>query len=327
MRFNTLDGLRGIAAILVLFYHLGGHSPIAAPAGYLAVDLFFGLSGFVIALAYDARLRAGLSFGEFALLRLVRVYPMALLGAAIGVALSGRFLPSLLLVPDFAGIGAPYPVLNGLYPANIPLWSLALELVVNFAFAIVALRAGWRALAGILAVSAAVLAVGAIRYDLSELGGFWATVGFGLARTVFSFALGVGMQRLQVHFAIRRRETRLAWLLPLALIGLLTQVPAHDAGWNFACVFVLLPLLLWLGTIWETPHTRLFAELGGLSYPLYCIHGAFVQMYSARPAGPPAYLWIALIAAAWWLNNRIDAPLRSQLMTTLKRRRLVTAKA
>lgn len=310
MRFNTLDGLRGFAAILVLFYHLGDSAPITAGAGYLAVDLFFALSGFVIAHAYEDRLRVGLTLREFVVLRLMRVYPMAFIGAAIGALLAGRHITSLLLVPDFGGAGA-------LFPANVPLWSLLLELVVNMAFAAVALRLGWRGLALVVAVGGAILVVGATRYHLGDLGPFWETVGYGLARTVFSFALGVGMHRIHARFAVRRRATRLASLLPVGLVVLLTTVPAGRPAWDLVCVFILLPTLLWLGTLWEVPDSRLFEQLGGLSYPLYCIHGVIIQA-SAGMGGAPAYLWLLLIAAAWWLNSRIDVPLRRWLMCRWK---------
>lgn len=306
MRFNTLDGLRGFAAILVLFFHLGPQAPIDAAAGYLAVDLFFALSGFVIAHAYEPRLRAGLPLREFVVRRLIRVYPMALVGAAIGVLLSGRYLWSLLLVPHFGGLGP-------LYPNNVALWSLALELVVNLAYGLVATRIGWRGLTCIAAVSGAVLIRGAFEYQYGGIGPFWNSFGYGVARTVFFFTLGVVMYRLHTRFAVRRRETRLAWLLPLALVLLLTQMPANRNEWILTAAFVLLPAILWLGTIWEASGNRLFAEMGGLSYPLYCIHLAVIHAYDGV-AEPPAYLWIVLVAAAWWLNSRVDEPIRRAIV-------------
>lgn len=326
MRFNTLDGLRGIAAILVLLYHLGPFSPIRIPGGYLAVDLFFALSGFVLAHAYDQRLRDGMPLREFVLLRLVRVYPMAFVGAAIGVVLSGRFFESLLLLPSLEGMAVRYPELAPLYPGNGPMWSLALELLANLVFALVIVRLGWRGLSTLILASGAIFLAGGLTYGLAELGAFWQTIGFGLARTLFSFSLGVAMHRLHLRLAIRRRETRLAWLLPIALVLVTLQVSATDAAWNLASAFVLLPLILWFGTIWEAPRTRLFEEIGGLSYPLYCIHGVIVQTCNGM-GGSPSYLWALLIVAAWWLNTRIDVPLRRRLLTLLNRHRAAPAVA
>ena len=320
MRFNTLDGLRGVAAIMVLFYHLGPFAPIRAPGGYLAVDLFFALSGFVIAHAYDERLRDGMALREFMLLRLVRVYPMAFIGAAIGVLLSGRYFESLLLLPDFAAFARPGPQLSVLYPSNIVLWSLALELLANLAFALCAARTRWRGLVAILAISGTALLFGTREFHLGQLGAFWSTLGFGMARTAFSFTLGVAFQRLHTRLSIQRRETRLAWLLPAALVLITLNVAADDSPMNLLCVFVLLPAILWLGTIWEMPRNRLIDELGGLSYPLYCIHGVIVQTFNAM-GGSPGYLWALLILAAWWLNTRIDVPVRRRLLALLNRRR------
>jgi peptidoglycan/LPS O-acetylase OafA/YrhL len=317
MRFYTLDGLRGVAAILVLFYHLGGSVPIAAPAGYLAVDLFFGLSGFVLSHAYEDRLKSGLTLQDFAIRRFVRIYPMAFVGAAVGVLLSGRFLPSLLLIPDFGGLGA-------LYPANVPMWSLVLELIVNLIFAAVAVRIGRHGLALILASSAAILAFGSSIYGAGALGPFWSTASYGLARTVFSFSLGVGIRRLHAAWEIRGRETPLAWLPPAALFVLLTQLPGHHFGWEMACIFLMFPTLLWLGAIWEAPHARSLRFLGELSYPLYCIQGALIQAFNGTVGAPP-YLWAVLIVVAWWLGSRVDRPVREWLSRRRPRARSFVA--
>ena len=80
-RFSTLDGLRGVAAIMVLLYHCDQ----MAPRGYLGVDLFFTLSGFVIARAYGDRLASGMPVGRFVALRLVRLYPMYFVGGLLGI--------------------------------------------------------------------------------------------------------------------------------------------------------------------------------------------------------------------------------------------------
>lgn len=320
MRFHTLDGMRGVAAIMVLFFHLGSDAPIAAPLGYLAVDLFFGLSGFVISHAYAARLRDGLAWREFALLRLIRIYPMAFLGAAISVVLFRDYALSLLLIPDLGGNGGTGP----LFPINGPMWSLVLELLVNLAFAAVAVRLNWRWLLLIMAGSAIVLAIGIGRYHLGGLGAFWPGIGYGLARTLFSFTVGLAMHRVHVEFRIRRRTTRLAWLLPAALAAFLMK--GDGVVSDLSAVFVLLPILVWLGTVWEAPNTRWFDHLGGMSYPLYCIHGTIIHAIDLLD-GPRTYAWLPLLVAAWWLNRNIDVPLRRILMQALDRRPAVQPQA
>ena len=82
--FHTLDALRGIAAIGVLVFHMGPiFTPIAAPGGYLAVDLFFMMSGVVLSHAYEARFRAGMGTLDFMRARLIRLYPLYLAGALL----------------------------------------------------------------------------------------------------------------------------------------------------------------------------------------------------------------------------------------------------
>src|ERR1700748_2589335 len=85
--FYTIDGLRGLAALLVVMRHTiplhGG--TLNSPSSYLAVELFFQFSGFVIAHAYDKRFAEGLGFWEFAKIRFIRLYPLYFIAFAIAV--------------------------------------------------------------------------------------------------------------------------------------------------------------------------------------------------------------------------------------------------
>ncbi len=89
-RFETLDGLRGLAAVVILTRHIAelNHLPYLSPHGYLGVDFFFVLSGFVIGFAYERRLQDGMTFGQFTSLRLQRLYPLLALGMAFGTLVS-----------------------------------------------------------------------------------------------------------------------------------------------------------------------------------------------------------------------------------------------
>lgn len=320
LRFATLDGLRGLAALLVMFYHAGAKSPLAMPGGYLAVDLFFALSGFVIALAYEPRLRAGLSLREFTVNRLIRIYPMLFVGVAVGA----------LLLPAHAGILAMLPDFDSpsmLFPANPPMWSLLFELLINLAFAVLALRIGPKGLLLILTAGGAVLCYAAFESGKGlNVGALWSTAGFGVARTVFSFTLGVALFRLRTRLNIRRRQTWLAWLLFPALVAALILAPAERAWWDLACVFLILPALLWLGTMWEVPQSRLAETLGDLSYPLYCIHAPLV--WAGKKWGVDmGLMFIAMAAAAWALDRWVDRPVRAKLAALVKRRQLAPAAA
>jgi len=305
-RFATLDALRGVAAMLVMVFHAHERSPVQVPGGYLAVDLFFALSGFVIALAYEKRLAEGMGLLRFAGKRLQRVYPMYLAGMLLGCAIYGWSLAPFAMLPDFTS--------DKLLPANVPMWSLLTELAVNLAFAALALRLGWRGLALLLAASGAWLASIVLDAGGADLGAFWDDAGVGLLRTVFSFTLGVAFHRLRARLRAARRRTRLAWLLLPALAAVLIAAPAQRGWWDLACIFILLPALLWLGTRWELPWAKPGKWLGDISFPLYCLHGPIVLIllrYGTMQETLVAF--VGLIAAAWALDRWIDRPLRARL--------------
>ena len=99
--YEILDGLRGVAAALVVAYHLfetysgGDHTRQIINHGYLAVDFFFVLSGFVIGYAYDDRWGKGMSAWTFLRRRLVRLHPMLVLGT-LSVRRSSTSKPRIL---------------------------------------------------------------------------------------------------------------------------------------------------------------------------------------------------------------------------------------
>ena len=161
--FALLDGLRGVAALAVLWYHVSEGFAFAEATngagdgiirsfnhGYLAVDFFFLLSGFVIAYAYDDRWGKGLTIGNFFKRRLIRLHPMLIAGAIIGaitfliqggVTWSGEAVSTsavlLCLALTFLFIpsvpGGSYEVRgNGeMFPLNGPYWSLFFEYIGN----------------------------------------------------------------------------------------------------------------------------------------------------------------------------------------------------
>src|ERR1017187_8440436 len=84
--YRTLDGLRGVGAFMVVMRHVPGFfGPIRVPESFLAVDLFYLVSGFVVAHAYGERLNAGGFLKAFMKTRLIRLYPLYFIGMAIGL--------------------------------------------------------------------------------------------------------------------------------------------------------------------------------------------------------------------------------------------------
>lgn len=130
-RYFTLDAMRGVAAIMVVLYHAGPVTTVIAPAGYIAVDFFFALSGFVIAATYEARLRNGLTPLRFIRIRLTRLYPLYLVGLLLGLT---KALGAWLVAAPHALTGAQIlsatvfglailptlPPLDDLFPLNGP---------------------------------------------------------------------------------------------------------------------------------------------------------------------------------------------------------------
>ena len=164
--YELLDGLRGVAALLVVIYHIfeglafaeatdgvGSGLITTLNHGHIAVDFFFILSGFVISYAYDDRWNK-MSMGEFFKRRLIRLHPMLIMGAVIGAIAffavgcerwDGSIAPTswvmiamlltMCMVPAVPGV--PYEVRgNGeMFPLNGPGWSLFFEYIGNICVA------------------------------------------------------------------------------------------------------------------------------------------------------------------------------------------------
>lgn len=304
-RFHTLDALRGVAAIAVMLYHAGYQAPLLMPRGYLAADLFFVLSGFVLAHSYEQRLRDGMGLGAFLRLRLQRLYPLIWLGAVIGCLLfSGSPLMILLIPTEPSG--------DLMYRANAPLWSLLFELIANLVWALLAVRLGTRILIGLVAAFGAVLAVMVVMHGGADLGATWQTALPGLVRTFFSFTLGIVLHRLFERGGSIRQTTPLGWLLVPALVLPLIPFTSQRALVDLAMLGVIIPGIVWLGARWTVPDSNLVDRLGGLSYPLYCIHAPFVAKGFSSP-GLMLLICTAMIGAALWLDRHYDRPIQAWL--------------
>ena len=236
--YLLLDGLRGAAALMVLWYHVfegfafaGGTAIDTFNHGHLGVDFFFMLSGFVISYAYDDRWKTtrpqdhkatsgGLTIGSFFKRRLIRLHPMVVMGALIGLItylIQGgvqwdgtqvsfhwvmvAFFLGMCLIPIHPG--APYDVRgNGeMYPLNGPSWSLFFEYVGNILYALFIRKLSNKKLAflcgtiGILWIAFVTFDVST--YDMIGIGWTLDAVNFfgGLLRMLFPFTLGMLMAR------------------------------------------------------------------------------------------------------------------------------------
>ena len=303
--FATLDAMRGIAAIAVMMWH-STTQPVPVPGGYLAVDLFFAISGFVMALTYEERLRQGMTARHFLTLRAARLWPMLALGSLLSIVLMNGWIGMAFLIPDFRGPTA-------LFPSNPPYWSLLMEVAAYTAFAFGGARLSTRQVAGVaLAAGLALCVAAAGDRPFHEFGSFWATIPQGLARVAFSFSIGMLIYRLRAACALPKATGRSAWLLPLLTLPIALLVPIPGQLEPLLVVLLVLPGALWLGTKWEVPHARLAAALGAMSYPLYCIHMPGLWIGRQFDA-PEPIVWCALIALSLALDRWFDRPMRQVL--------------
>lgn len=172
--YHILDGLRGVAAIVVVWFHIfeayaTSHVDQIINHGYLAVDFFFMLSGFVIGYAYDNRWKT-MTTREFIKRRLIRLQPMVAIGALIGalifyfqgcpvwdvsqvavISLFAATFVNILLIPSPPGM--EIRGLGEMYPLNGPSWSLFFEYIGNLLYALFIRKLSTRSLA-ILVISA-----------------------------------------------------------------------------------------------------------------------------------------------------------------------------
>jgi peptidoglycan/LPS O-acetylase OafA/YrhL len=338
----TLHGVRGIAAIAVVAWHLAvlPWSSFHPASGYLAVDLFFVLSGIVLAHAYDARLATDMSAGRFMTSRLIRVYPLYIIGllltsaalllAFVVGAKTNWSIASFGIAFSFALFFSPTPPLhnNAIFPLNNPAWSLFFELVANVAFAVLWRRFSARALAGVITVSALLLVGAAVRYGSLDLGSNWPTFWAGFPRVTFSFFLGVVLSRV-----VRGRAFVLTvnpWLILLALAVVLSVDPGPwRVAYDLGCVLVILPLLVWAGALVEPRGVSraIFVSLGAASYPIYMIHVPLITI-AAKTLGPagswlgPAFggIFIVAMVGAGLVLNRVDQVIRARLTQGLRHR-------
>jgi peptidoglycan/LPS O-acetylase OafA/YrhL len=288
-QFAVLDGLRGFGALTVLGFHLvQQHVSGALPFAGLAVDFFYMLSGFVMAFAYEQKLRTGsMSFASFAWIRFVRLYPLLFVGTSIGIllgflaasvkhdvtyqqiALSGAL--SLFLLPSYV-----FSQWATAFPFNMAQWSLTFEIFANVVFAVIAPKLTTRVLIGLVALSAATLVALALLNGDTYAGFDKDNFGYGFARVMFPFFAGV------LVFRFRRRPRHaplIAVSLMIALVAFI-MVPWWHAGLlTLPYIILLFPAIIFLGAAVEVGPklSNAFRFLGTLSYPLYILQSPILR--------------------------------------------------
>lgn len=310
--YDILDGLRGVAAITVVIFHLfeayaTSHLDQIINHGYLAVDFFFILSGFVVGYAYDDRWKK-MTVKNFLKRRFIRLHPMVVIGAIIGAVmfyfqgcsvwdvskvsvgmLLVATLMNALLIP--AAPGTEIRGLGEMYPLNGPSWSLFFEYIGNILYALFIHRLPTKALSVMVALAGCGLAAFAIWGPLGDLCFGFALDGDnmlgGSLRLLFSFSAGLLLSRVFKPTRIRGAF----WICSLSVVALLAvpRIGGSEHLWmnglyDTMCALALFPLLVYLGASGKTTDritTRVCKFLGDISYPLYMVHYPFIYLYYA----------------------------------------------
>ena len=314
--YELLDGLRGVAALMVIWYHVFegfATSPLDQRFnhGYMAVDFFFILSGFVIGYAYDDRWKV-MKTKDFFKRRLIRLHPMVILGVILGavtffiqgsekwdgshVATSLVMLAVLIglfLIPAIPGTGPEVRGNGEMFPLNGPSWSLFFEYIGNILYALFIRRLSTRALTALVILAAVALASFAV-FNFSgygHLGVGWTLSDYnligGFLRVLFSFSVGLLMSRVFKPVRIRGAF----WICSAAIILLLSvpHIGSEDALWkngiyDAVCTILVFPLLVYLGASGKTTDkksSKICKFLGDISYPVYIVHYPFMYLFYA----------------------------------------------
>lgn len=362
LHYEILDGLRGVAALMVLIYHVFegfATSPVDQRCnhGYLAVQFFFILSGFVIGYAYDDRWTR-MTTGEFFKRRLIRLHPMVLIGVILGatafliqgciqwdgtpVSLSMVWLATLctlFMIPAAPHTGIEIRGNGELFPLNGPYWSLFVEYIGNILYALFLRRLSTRTLAAVVCLTGTGVAWYAIGNGsgYGHLGIGWTMADHyleaGLLSMTFCFSTGLLMARVFKPLPVRGAF----WMCSMGTVILLALPHLGDetAAWmngiyDSFCVLVAFPLLVWLGASGKTTDRRsssICKFCGDISYPVYVIHYPSMYLFytwvwnnelTFRQAWPVGLCLIfGNILLAWIILKFYDLPIRKRLSRML----------
>lgn len=338
LRFDALDGIRGLAAMAVMVDHYTHQSRLHG--AWAVVDLFFMLSGFVLCHSHAQKISQGqqgfLSFMWSRLHRLAPLYWVACLMGAVAAGLTLHQRPSLhidlttlletlagalLFVPNFGPTLWPHgDSIRGamLFPLNPPSWTTFFQLMVNVVFFLALTRLPVRS--KLTAALLALAAVNGLEWYADSINPGWGQGNFlmGWPRALIEFWVGVALYR-----AHQRLPMLPPWLALLPLAAFMLSFLVNNEVLHLVSVVVLAPL-----TIAAAARTRLPAQLsrigqrlGELSYPLYIAHmpmWGIVLILLPLP-GTPGALRTALACVAALLCAAALVPLERWLRARLPR--------
>ncbi|HAA10408.1 MAG TPA: acyltransferase [Cytophagales bacterium] len=355
--YQILDGLRGVAALVVVVFHILEAFSIGNPYdqiinhGYLAVDFFFLLSGFVIGYAYDDRW-GKMSLKDFFKRRLIRLHPMIILGMLLGgllfyygastvlfplvndtpvwklilITLVGMTLVPVLPSMDIRGWSEMHPV-------NGPAWTLFFEYVGNILYALIFRHLSKTVLIILTVISGGVLLHWGLTSPMGFMAGGWSFDGLqlriGFTRLLYPFLAGLLMSR-----TIKPGSIKNAFLWSSLLLVIILALPRFgdkDTHWinglyEALAIIVVFPVIVYMGasgSIKGKVLSRVCNFLGDISYPIYITHYVFIYIITAwvvdnQVSYADGVLWsvvtfVVSVAVAYGAFKFYDLPVRRWL--------------
>ena len=321
-RLFGLDALRGIAALCVVGLHshaIFPYFPDMLGKGYLGVDFFLMLSGYLMARITEPRLAAGLSPRSFLIARYMRFWPTVAFGSLIGIPFlwvrtgGDPLWFGSALVTNMALL--PFPADHLLFPLNVPVWTILAELVANGIHVLLLRRISSRLLSCLALVLFAATAWSAIAYGSLDAGARPSNAVYGIARVFFAYVLGMLLWRYR---NVTGRLLMPGWLaLPGMPAAMVLAWAMGWRGWPFDLVYVALlcPLIIAgaLRIAKDSAAGRFSAEF---SFPLFAVHVPVLE--AVRMAGYGVVVGVPLafavtLAYLWWTNWR--RPIRQSATT------------
>ncbi len=355
--YEILDGLRGVASVIVVIFHLfetfsgGNHLKQIINHGYLAVDFFFVLSGFVIGYAYDDRWKK-MTLKDFFKRRLIRLHPMIILGMIIG-AIGFYFSASPAL---FSGInGTPLwkllivmligftllPVTKSMdirgwsemHPLDGPAWSLFFEYIANILYALFIKKFSKTALSVLVFIAGCALIHLAVTSPNGDVIGGWSVdpvqLRIGFTRLMYPFFAGLLLSRIsklgQIKYAFSWCSLLVIATLSFPRIGGSEHLWKNGLYDSLSIIF-LFPLIVYIGASGQLKGKlapKLCKFFGDISYPLYITHYPMIYIFTAwvvdnrvsmEEAWPAALLvLVSSVAVAYGSLKLYDLPVRKWL--------------
>ena len=355
--YNILDGLRGVAAVMVVAFHLlevfsgGNHLKQIINHGYLAVDFFFVLSGFVIGYAYDDRW-GKMTLKGFFKRRLIRLHPMIVMGMIIG-AIGFYFSASPVLFPGISSVPfwklmlvmvigftlIPVPLsldIRGwqeMHPLDGPAWSLFFEYVANILYALFVRKFSNKLLAVLVFIAGCALIHLAVTSPNGDIIGGWsvepAQLRIGFTRLLYPFFAGLLLSRI-----CKPGRIKYAFLWCSLMVVIFFSIPRIGGSehlwmnglYDSLCIIFIFPLIVYVGASGKVKGkigSMVCKFFGDISYPIYIIHYPLIYIFTAwvvdnkvpmQNAWPTALLVLfSSIVIAYGCLKLYDVPVRKWL--------------